>query len=85
MQCSYTACMSVAVTIRHVPDDVRNELASRAALRGWSLQEFLLHELIELSNRPDRAALVARLRAGTVGHTPVSTDAIVGAVQAERR
>ena len=53
--------MSVAITIRNVPDQVRNELASRAAAKGWSLQEFLLYELIELSKRPDRAALLARI------------------------
>ena len=36
--------MALAITIRNVPDEVRNELASRAALKGWSLQQFLLHE-----------------------------------------
>ena len=44
--------MPVAITIRNVPDQVRNELASRAATQGWSLQEFLLSELVELSERP---------------------------------
>lgn len=53
--------MPVAITIRNVPDQVRNELASRAAALGWSLQEFLLSELVELSKRPDRLALVARI------------------------
>ena len=53
--------MAIAITIRNVPNDVRNELASRAALHGWSLQEFLLKELVELSKRPDRLALLARI------------------------
>ncbi|WP_396654373.1 FitA-like ribbon-helix-helix domain-containing protein, partial [Microbacterium sp.] len=33
--------MSVAITVRNVPDDVRDELASRAARSGRSLQEYL--------------------------------------------
>ncbi len=54
--------MPVAVTIRNVPDQVRNELASRAAAKGWSLQEFLLSELIVLSERPNNAELITRAR-----------------------
>ncbi len=77
--------MSVAVTIRNVPDDVRNELASRAALKGWSLQEFLLQELVELSRRPDRETLVARLRSNAQGHPPLSIDDILAARDADRR
>ena len=77
--------MSVAVTIRNVPDDVRTELASRAALKGWSLQEFLLQELVELSRRPDREKLVARLRSNAQGHSPLSLDDILAARDADRR
>ena len=77
--------MAVAVTVRNVPNEVRNELASRAALKGWSLQEFLLQELVELSKRPDRAVLVARLRANSAGHAPVSISDILDARDAERR
>jgi len=77
--------MAVAVTVRNVPNEVRNELASRAALKGWSLQEFLLQELVVLSQRPDREVLVARLRANSAGHQPVSVDDIVAARDADRR
>ncbi len=77
--------MAVAVTVRNVPNEVRNELASRAALKGWSLQEFLLQELVELSKRPDREVLVARLRANSAGHAPVSVNEILAARDAERR
>lgn len=61
--------MSVSITVRNVPDQVRNELASRAAANGWSMQEFLLHELVELSKRPDRAALLARIERRLDGTT----------------
>ena len=35
------ACMAVQITIRDVPDKVRDELAARAARQGKSMQEFL--------------------------------------------
>ena len=43
--------MSVQITIRNVPDEVRDELASRAALQGKSLQEFLRGELERIATR----------------------------------
>lgn len=51
-----------SITIRHVPDGTRDELAARAARAGQSLQEHLLAALIELSERPDVATLLARAR-----------------------
>ena len=51
------------MTIRDVPDDVRDELAARAALAGRSLQEHVRAELIELARRPSVAAVVERMRA----------------------
>ena len=44
--------MPVKITVRDVPEDVRNELAARAALRGKSMQEFLLGELGRIASRP---------------------------------
>lgn len=54
--------MPVAITIRDVPDDVRDELAGRAARAGQSLQEYLRGELAALAARPDPEALLARIR-----------------------
>lgn len=85
LQCSYSAGMTVAITIRHVPDEVRNELAARAALKGWSLQEFLLHELIDLSRREDRAKWIAKVRSEIPARQTISIDDIVSAVRADRR
>jgi plasmid stability protein len=76
--------MSVAITIRNVPDQVRNELAARAASKGWSLQEFLLTELVELSSRPDRAALVARIERRLDG-TVLTAAQLLEVSDAERR
>jgi plasmid stability protein len=76
--------MSVSITVRNVPDQVRNELASRAAANGWSLQEFMLHELIELSKRPNNAELIARARDRLVGPGP-TRDQILSARDEDRR
>ncbi len=55
--------MAKSITIRNVPDEVRNELAARASLTGRSLQEYLRAELIEMARRPTPEALLARVRA----------------------
>ena len=53
----------VAITVRDVPDAVRDELASRAARSGKSLQEYLRGELEALAARPTLDDLLARARA----------------------
>ncbi len=53
----------VAITIRHVPEQVRDELAARAARSGRSLQEFLLSELTIAASRPTPDDVIARARA----------------------
>jgi len=44
--------MSVQITIRNVPEEVRDELASRAALQHKSMQEFLRSELECIASKP---------------------------------
>ncbi|MFN8603906.1 MAG: hypothetical protein U0842_25815 [Candidatus Binatia bacterium] len=44
--------MGVQITIRDVPEAVRDELATRAARARQSMQEFLLGELERLASRP---------------------------------
>ena len=44
--------MSVQITIRGVPEEVRDKLAARAALQRQSMQEFLRCELERLAARP---------------------------------
>jgi len=51
-----------SITIRDVPAAAHEELAARAARSGRSLQEYLRNQLIDLSNRPDADAFIARLR-----------------------
>ena len=54
--------MTVSITIRDVPRSVRNELASRAALEGKSLQKYLLALLEQTVARPSMEALMQRIR-----------------------
>ena len=44
--------MSVQITIRNVPEEVRDELAARTAFEGKSMQEFLRREIERLTTRP---------------------------------
>jgi antitoxin FitA len=78
--------MVTAITIRDVPDEVRDELASRAALGGRSLQEYVRMQLIELARRPDPDVLLARVRdrKQRVG-SRLSAEAILGHRDADRR
>ena len=78
--------MSVAITIRDVPDDVRDELAARAARAGKSLQEYLRGMLVDSAARPPVADVIARARA-RVNATGIELDAesILAARDADRR
>ena len=58
----YIDCMSVQITIRNVSDEVRNELAARAARRGKSMQEYLKEELERLADRPSIEDWLAAVR-----------------------
>jgi antitoxin FitA len=51
-----------SITIRDVPDEVRDELAARARRSGRSLQEFLQAELAGLARHPAPADLMARVQ-----------------------
>ena len=66
----------VAVTIRNVPDEVRDELAARAARSGRSLQEYLVGRLVDMASRPDRDAVLdgARARVRAAGSVATTAD-----------
>jgi len=51
--------MSVAITVRNVPEEVRARLAEKAARTGKSLQEFLSAELTELAFRQSPVDFIA--------------------------
>jgi plasmid stability protein len=50
------------ITIRNVPKDTHDELVSRAAASGKSLQEYVRAELVAMASRPDIATWAERVR-----------------------
>ena len=76
----------VAITIRDVPDDVRAELAARAARSGRSLQEYLRGLLTDTARQSSVEDVIARARA-RVNSAGVRLDAttILEAEDADRR
>lgn len=54
--------MAIQITVRDVPEKVRDELAARAALQGKSMQEYLRAELERLAARPSVDVWLEQLR-----------------------
>jgi len=78
--------VSVAITVRDVPDAVRDELAARAGRSGRSLQEYLRAMLVEQAARPPVSDVIARARARVdATGTRLEAESILGARDAERR
>jgi plasmid stability protein len=57
-----TLAMGVQITIRDVPEAVRDELAARAARERKSMQEYLREELERLAARPSIHAWLEQVR-----------------------
>jgi plasmid stability protein len=74
------------MTIRDVPDEIRDELAARAARAGQSLQEYVRSQLIGLAARPSPDQLWDRVqhRLLTTG-TRLSSEDILAEKDRDRR
>jgi antitoxin FitA len=70
--------MPSSITIA-VPEEVRNELAARAAVCGRTVEEYLRDELIALASRPSAAVWMARVRAR------MGAEDVLGAAAEPRR
>ena len=78
--------MAVQITIRNVPDEVRDELAARAALESKSMQEYLRGELMRLAARPSINAWLEQVRARKqAAATRVPPDEILEQRDVDRR
>ncbi|WP_141898142.1 hypothetical protein [Paramicrobacterium agarici] len=77
--------MPTSITIRSVPEDVRDELARRASLAGQSLQEFLSSELRALTSRPSSADAIARARQRARSYPALTGAEILSDLDADRR
>jgi hypothetical protein len=85
-QCLHYACMSIQITIRDVPEKVRDELASRAALQGKSMQEYLRAELVRLAARPSIENWLEQVRKRKrASQTRVSASEILQSRDTDRR
>ncbi|MYD52151.1 MAG: hypothetical protein F4W93_11820 [Dehalococcoidia bacterium] len=77
--------MAVQITIRGVPEAVRDELAVRASLQRQSMQEFLRGELERIASRPSVDEWVREIRERKAAYgTHVPTSAILTARDADR-
>lgn len=74
------------ITIHDVPDDVRDELALRAARAGRSLQDYLVAELCSMAARPDTLdpVFAVRSRVKATGRV-LNTNRIVTDLNRERQ
>lgn len=80
------ACMTIQITIRDVPERVRDELAARAASQGQSMQEFLRAELERIASRPSVKTWMEQVRRRKrATQTRVTADEILACRDAGRR
>ncbi len=77
--------MPVQITIRGVAEEVRDELALRAAARRQSMQEFLRGELERIASRPSVDLWLRDVRRRKAAGAPVPRSAILGGRDADRK
>jgi plasmid stability protein len=78
--------MAIQITVRNVPEKVRDELAARAALQGKSMQEYLRAELERLAARPSMDTWLEQVRRRKrASQTRVSSRQILKQRDADRR
>lgn len=78
--------MTIQITIRDVPEKVRDELAARAALQGKSMQEYLRAELERIADRPSMDAWLEQVRKRKrASQTRISSGQILKERDADRR
>ena len=85
-RCCHNAVMAVQITIRNVPEEVRDELAARAALKRQSMQEYLRSELERLAGLPSIDTVLEEVRRRkAASDSNVTTAQILEARDADRR
>ena len=78
--------MTVQITIRNVPEEVRDELAARAALKRQSMQEYLLSELERLAGLPSIETVLDEVRRRVdASGTSIPSSVILEARDSDRR
>ena len=78
--------MAVQITIRNVSEETRNQLASRAALKHQSMQQFILAELERIASKPSHDMLVDRIRQRVnASGRGVSMETILATLDADKK
>ena len=78
--------MTVQITIRNVPDEVRDKLAVGAARKRQSMQAFLLDELERVAARSNNEMVFERVHARLAAtNSRVDAETIVNAIKADRK
>ena len=78
--------MVVQITIRNIPEEVRDTLAVRAAQQRQSMQGFLLSELERIASRPSVGEVLRDIRERKAARGGrVSPASILEARYADRR
>ncbi len=74
------------MTIRHVPAEWRDELASRAARQRQSLQEYMLSQIEGIVARPPLDLVIERARERVrASNSSVTIEDIIESRDADRR
>ncbi len=77
--------MAVTITVRNVPEHVRDELKARAERRGQSMQEFLRLELERIASKPSSEESTRQIRERTEGTgTHTFSSVIVDIIREDR-
>ena len=77
--------MGVQITIRDIPEEVRDRLKVRAASRGQSMQQFLRGELKRLVTKPAVHEWLADVHSRKrLSNNRVTTESILQARDADR-
>ena len=78
--------MPVQITIRNVSEEVRNQLAARAALKHQSMQQFLHEELERIAAKPSQAMLLQQIRERVnASGSGVSRETILATLDADKQ
>lgn len=76
--------MPISITIRSVPDEVRDELAARAARSGRSLQEYLVHELTRIAGKRTVDDVIDGVRRRAEHFPPLDQEAMLDMIARTR-
>lgn len=72
------------IQVRNLPDDTVRAWKVRAAKRGQSLQEYMLHHLVEEAERPTVDELFDEIEARGNRRFDMSAETVVNAIHDDR-